>query len=168
MKPEFIEFLTTSTRGVGVVDGIEIQHSHLGQSLYLTSCYPGFDAVDETGQSKFYEYVPMTVVRASKQSNLSQEFKFTIQDINEIVAYWLDKILLDSTERPRVVLRSFIYREDGSISDIQDGPYDLGAGDITFTEKGCTFTATPGMTNYSGTGEIYTFHRFPTLVAYAQ
>lgn len=167
MKDELRELLTTATTGKGVIDGIEIRHSAWADSIRLTSVYPGFIGVEENSNSYKYEYVPMAVKKANKQNDLSQDFNFTIQDLNQIVGNHLDKIPLESEEKPSIILRTFVYREDGSISDIQDGPYDLLGGDITFTPDGCTFTASPPITNFAGTGEIFTFFRFPTLLAYS-
>jgi len=167
MKDELRELLTVATTGKGVVDGVEIRHSTWVDVLYITSAYPGFSAVHEDGNMYDYQYIPLSVTKATKQNDLSQDFAFTIQDLNEIVATHLDMIPLDSEEKPTVVLRTFVYREDGSVSDIQDGPYTLQANDISFTAEGCTFTASPPLTNYSGTGEPYSFERFPSLLAYA-
>ncbi len=167
MKDELRELLTVATTGKGVVDGVQISHSLWEDSLYITSAYPGFSAVHEDGNAYQYQYIPMSVTKATKQNDLSQDFAFTIQDLNEIVAAHLDIIPVESEEKPLVVLRTFVYREDGSVSDIQDGPYYLQSNDITFTSQGCTFTASPPLTNYSGTGEPYSFTRFPSLLAYA-
>lgn len=164
MTPEFREFLTQSITGVGMVDGVEIHHPSLQSSIFMTPVYPGFQDSD----GNFYEYVPLAVNRSSKQGDLKQEFKFTIQDINEIVAIYVDQIPLDTAFRPSVILRTFLYRNGGVIADVQDGPYHLEAENITFTDQGCTFTATAQQTNYSGTGIIYTGSRFPTLKAYMQ
>lgn len=164
MTPEFREFLTQSITGVGMVDGVEIRHPSLQTSVFMTPVYPGF--TDSEGN--FYEYVPFAVNRSSKQGDLKQEFKFTIQDINEIVAVYVDQIPIDAELRPNVILRTFLYRDGGVIADIADGPYVLEAENITFTSQGCTFTATAQQTNYSGTGLIYTGSRFPTLKAYMQ
>jgi len=166
MKPELRELLTVATTGKGVVDGVEISHSWWDSAVYITSVYPGFTAIHEDGNSYEYLYVPMSVTKATKQNDLSQDFAFTIQDLNEIVATRLDLIPLETEEKPSVVLRTFVYREDGTISDIQDGPYTLQANDISFTSEGCTFTASPPLTNYSGTGEPFSFERFPSLLAY--
>lgn len=167
MKDELRELLTVATTGKGIVDGVELNHSAWVTPIYITSSYPGFMAVHEDGHTYSYQYVPMAVKKATKQTDLSQEFSFTIQDLNEIVASQLDLIPLETDEKPTVVLRTFVYREDGSISDIQDGPYILNSGNISFAPEGCTFTANPPLTNYAGTGELYTFERFPTLLAYA-
>lgn len=167
MQNELRELLTVATTGKGVVDGVEINHSAWDAPVYLTSAYPGFTAIHEDGLPYEYLYCPMAVVKATKQTDLSQDFNFTIQDLNEIVAEKLDMIEIGDPEKPSIILRTFVYRSDGSISDIQDGPYNLEAGDITFSSEGCTFTAQPPLTNYTGTGEIYTFERFPTLLAYA-
>lgn len=167
MKDELRELLTVATTGKGVVDGIELNHSSWPQKLYLTSAFPGFSAVHEDSLTYNYEYVPMTVTKASKQNDLSQDFGFTIQDLNEVVGVYLDLIPVDSEEKPSVILRTFVWREDNSVSDIQDGPYILQAKDISTESQGCTFTASPPLTNYSGTGELYSFSRFPTLLAYA-
>lgn len=167
MNNELRELLTTATTGKGVVDGIQLSHSSWPEVLYLTSVYPGFQAVHENGLTYSYEYIPLAVAKAAKQNDLSQDFSFTIQDLNEVVGVYLDLIPLDSDEKPAVVLRTFVYREDGTISDLQDGPYTLEARDITTIPEGCTFTASPPLTNYSGTGELFTFSRFPTLLAYA-
>lgn len=164
MTPEFREFLTRAITGVGIVDGVEISHPSLSTSIYITSMYPGFTDAD----GRVFEYVPIAVNRSSQQNNLAQQFKFTIQDINEVVAVYCDQIPLDTEEKPRVILRSYLYRDDGVTADVQDGPYDLVAENITFTEQGCTFTATAQQTNYSGTGIIYTGTVFPTLQAYMQ
>lgn len=167
MKDELRELLTTATTGKGVIDGITLRHSAWPSELRLTSVYPGFIAVHEDSLEYDYEYVPMAVGKASKQNDLSQDYNFTIQDLNEVVGVYLDLIPHDTDEKPTVELRTFVYREDGSISDIQDGPYKLESGDITAVPDGCTFTATPPLTNASGTGEAYTFSRFPSLLAYA-
>lgn len=166
MKDELRELLTVATTGKGVVDGVEISHSTWNEKLFITSVYPGFTAFHEDGQSYLYQYLPMAVTKATKQNDLSQDFAFTIQDLNEIVAEHLDLIPIDSEEKPTVILRTFVYREDGSVSDVQDGPYTLQANDISFTPEGCTFTASPPLTNYSGTGQPYSFERFPSLLAY--
>lgn len=167
MKDELRELLTVATTGKGVVDGIQLSHSEWPEVLYLTSVYPGFTAVHEDAQEYDYQYVPMAVKKANKQNDLSQDYSFTIQDLNEIVGVYLDLIPLETDEKVSVVLRTFVYREDGSISDIQDGPYNLEAGDISTVPQGCTFTASPPITNFAGTGEIATFERFPSLLAYA-
>lgn len=167
MKDELKELLTTATTGKGILDGVEIRHSSWVDSIRISAAYPGFIGVEEDSNSYEYKYVPMAVKKASKQTDLSQDFTFTIQDLNQIVGEHLDLIPIESEEKPQVILRTFVYREDGTISDIQDGPYDLQAGDITFSPDGCTFTASPPITNFAGTGEIFTFTRFPTLLAYS-
>lgn len=167
MQNELRELLTVATTGKGVVDGIEMSHSSWPEKLYITSAYPGFSAVHEDGLTYDYQYIPLSVTKASKQNDLSQDFSFTVQDLNEVVGVYLDLIPLDSEEKPSVILRTFVWREDNSVSDIQDGPYNLEAKDISTESQGCTFTASPPLTNYSGTGELFTFERFPSLLAYA-
>ncbi|EDV3611766.1 hypothetical protein OE855_002626 [Salmonella enterica subsp. enterica serovar Schwarzengrund] len=167
MKDELKELLTVATTGKGVVDGIQLNHSAWPEVLYITSVHPGFSAVHEDGQEYDYQYIPMSVKKANKQNDLSQDYSFTIQDLNEVVGVYLDLIPLETDEKVSVILRTFVYREDSSVSDIQDGPYTLEAGDITTTSQGCTFTASPPITNFAGTGEIFTFERFPSLLAYA-
>jgi len=166
MQNELRELLTVATTGAGVVEGVKISHVDWLEVLYLTPVYPGFTAQHEDGQNYTYQYVPMRVVKATKQNDLSQDFSFTIQDLNELVGAQLDRIPIASTVTPSVELRSFVMRDDGTTSGVQDGPYLLEARDITSTPEGSTFTAAPPQTNYSGTGEIYTFERFPSLLAY--
>lgn len=166
MEQELKELLATATTGVGMIDGLTINHSSFPNAFHLTNVYPGFVGVQEDGLPHTYEYLPIKVTRSSTSDDLSQKFNVSIQDANEIVAPYLDMIPLDSAEPPSVELRSFIYREDGEISDIQDGPYILQAQSITLRTDGCGFDAVPPSTNVAGTGEFYTTDRFPSLIAY--
>jgi len=166
MQDELRELLTVATTGVGVVDGVTISHPSWPEMLRITSVYPGFSAAHEDGLTYAYSYVPLSIVKATKQNDLSQSFSFTIQDLNEILGGYLDLIPLENREKPSLQLRSFVMRDDGTVSSVQDGPYSLQIDDITSSPEGSTFTAAPPQTNFSGTGEIQTFERFPSLLAY--
>lgn len=166
MEQELRELLTVATTGVGMIDGLAINHSAFPTPFHITCVYPGFDGVHEDNVTYHYEYVPIRITRSSTSDDLSQKFNVTISDINELIAPYLDLIPINTEETPTVELRTFIYRDDGTISDLQDGPYKLQIQTITFDEKGVGFDAVPPSTNVAGTGTIYSTDLFPSLIAY--
>jgi hypothetical protein len=168
VKQELRELLTVATLGNAYVEGITVKHPNMSKTFYITRVFPGFDAKLETGEVVYFEYCPMRVEYADKVGNLSQEFKVTIQDINKELAPITDQIPLDTSISPTVEVRIFVYRADGSFSDVQDGPYILEAQAIAFEPTGAAFTASPPMTNFTSTGDRFTIKRFPTLMGYTR
>lgn len=168
MDNQLKTLLVTARRGVVELEGISISHSSWPNVQHITpSIHPGFTATLETGATANFIYVPCKIRRASQQNNLAQRFDLTIQDLNEIIAPLMDLIPIDSTERPQILIRSFVYNA-GGISTVADGPYRLQAADAATTSEGFKTTAVPRAVNSTGTGRRMTNDRFPMLRGFSK
>lgn len=160
---ELKQILVAATRGRVELEGISVSHSAWPSVQHFTgSIHPGFTATLETAEVVNYQYLPIKLNRAAQESNLAQRFSITFQDLNQIIAPLVDLIPLNSTERPQILIRSFVYN-GGSVSTLADGPYRLQVADSVFTPEGFKVTATPRNVNSTGTGRRMTLERFPML-----
>lgn len=153
------QILINAVRGQQLVDAVEISTADLSEVLYLTPWHPGFRGQLESGQTVDWLYVPMKVDWPKNGSDLSQSFKITVQDLNEIVGEYLDNIPLDTANPLRVRVRTYVINVDQEVSQVADGPYDVQSRDFAMDYKGAAFTAEPQSTAYSKCGERGTIDR---------
>lgn len=164
MIDELRLLLANRIAGKAELETIEISHSSFSETFYLVrNLTEGFNGRLEDGSIKSFKYCPMKWERGSAENNLDYDLKITFQDLNTLIAPEVNRISIESEEMPLATVRSFVYRRDGSIGGVADGPFKLTIRDITFTPEGCAFSASAKPLNSSGTGELYTFRRFETL-----
>lgn len=157
------DILVSAVRGSVELEGVTITHSAFPAPIHITgSIHPGFTGTPESGPAIAYVYMPIRINRASQSGNLAQRFEMTFQDLNTVIAPYIDLIPIDSNERPQIVIRSFVYNPSGA-SPLADGPYRLQAADSAFTPEGFKVTATPRNVNSTGTGRKMTVQRYPML-----
>lgn len=157
------QILVSAVRGRVELEGVTISHTAFPTDIHITgSIHPGFTGMPESGPEIQYVYMPIRINRASQSGNLAQRFEMTFQDLNTVIAPYIDLIPISSSERPQITIRSFVYEPTG-VSALADGPYRLQATDSAFTPDGFKVTATPRNVNSTGTGRKMTVQRFPML-----
>lgn len=166
---ELRKLIASGVRGKGQVEVVEFSHSSFDAPMFFTGQMKDeFQVTLETGETVTTRYAPMTVQKESSGALLLGDRGITIQGVNDLVAAQEELIPLDSTEKPVVKIRSFVARNDGSISGVAAGPFKLYATVVDYNEsnQSCKVTASTVPTNISETGEISTISRVPMLAGF--
>ncbi|MBB5411910.1 hypothetical protein HDG34_005876 [Paraburkholderia sp. HC6.4b] len=164
MQTELQRLLASQQAGIIELETFQVSHPNFSRSYYIVRNLPdGFTGQLEDGSLVEFQYVPVSFERAAANGDLDYEIRITFQDLNEIIAPEVARIPVDSKVIPTCIVRSFIYRRDGTISPVADGPFVLGINSIAYTPEGCAFTASSQPLNVSATGEVYAIVDIPML-----
>lgn len=164
MIEELKKLLASRISGYVELETVEVSHPDFSKTYYLVRNMPeGFAGKLEDGRVVHFQYCPMRWERGSADNNLDYELKLTFQDLNNLIAPEVERIPIESENTPTVIVRSFVYKRDKTISEVADGPFVLSMRNITFTGEGCAFAASAKPLNSYGSGELYTFKRFEVL-----
>lgn len=155
------------------VGAMLIDHPNVG-SWALTDYPGGFTADDHEGNGQDWAYAPVSMDVPSLTGDMDAEFSFTVGDLNEdgqsvgnsesILS--IIQGIGDSDVLPTLTLLSYIAYEDGTFSNVVDGPYEYQITNVTFTEQGAKVTAQSPDAVYASCGIRYTVKDFPMLRQY--
>jgi hypothetical protein len=162
---ELAELIASFVTSKGEVEVVRITHSSM-ETLYLTAQLANnTEVIDENDMPQNVVAVPMELSDESSGSLLLNERSLTIQGINDLIAHQEDQIPLDSDERVRVDVLTYIGNIDGTLSTIAMGPirYFLQKSAYSQANNNATLTISTSPTNISETGEIAIKANFPTL-----
>lgn len=159
----YSEYFLNSPATVALLELIEISHSAFSRVFRcVRNNVQGVTVTLETGDSAFFEYVPMTITGSGNSDDLDQEIKVQFGDTGEMLPTELDRVAAADafSERPSVVYRA--YRSD-DLSTPLVGPLRLEIASLPFAREGVSFVAKAPSLNVSRTGEVYKLDRFPGL-----
>lgn len=165
MSLELDTIIASFTTYKSEVEIARISHSSI-TTLYLTpQLSDGTIIKDELSVEHPVTYVPMKLSEESGGALLLNERNLTIQGINDLIADTEDTIPVDSTEKVRVDVMTYIGNIDGTLSDIALGPIRYFLQKTSYSQKSnsVSLTISTSPTNKSETGRNATKDIFPTL-----
>lgn len=161
-----IDFYLQSSPNIVELETLQISHPSFSQVFYLTyNDTLGFTAGLGDGGSAYFRYVPMSIRGSTLATDLDYGITVSLGDLGNIIQAELDRVEADDTWAiyPEVIYRA--YRSDRLDAPMR-GPIKLIIADYTYNDDGFAFKATAPDIKMSGTGNLYTLERFPTLLAY--
>jgi len=160
-EDQYRELLCKFDKGIYVIETIEITHPLFTQDYYFTREPQGITATTEDEVEIDFVGTNIEIVANTKKSDLDANFSFTMADPNNYLDDELDRISLEDTDKIALIYRTYS-------SDNLDEPafyFRLSVFDVSQQKGFFTLTAGADMLNYSKTGEIYDYERFPMLRA---
>lgn len=155
------EMHTYYPRGEYAFNTLSITHPLLSQSYYFTN-----DTTDQIVTLEDTTIVtmvstPILLSLTYTKDDLDQNFTFTFPDLDNILDDEMDNIPFSNTVPIEITYRQYINTDVSAPAII----YKLMVLDISQTKGAFTITAGVKQLNWNGTGERYTFDRFPMLRA---
>lgn len=156
---DYTEFFLASRREVVQLELIEISHSSFSQIYRKVRNNSYGVTIPAIGE---FDYYPMRLTPIASRENLDFGLKVDLGDLGEILPTELDRVMTDATFSEKPSFRYWTYRSDDLTAPLF-GPLLLEITTFSFTREGASFEAKAPSLNINGTGEIYTFERFPML-----
>lgn len=159
----YTAFYLNSASSVVKLDLLTITHPNFTQAFHVVrNALAGITVTLEDLTSQAFVYYPLQITATGTDSDLDQVLKVSLGDLGELLPQQLDAVSVAGTFKikPRLVYRQ--YRSDDLSLPIE-GPDTFTIDNIAFDGTGATFQASAPRVNLTGTGERYTFDRFPML-----
>ena len=155
------EMLTRFPKGIYPIETIEISHSLLSQTYFLTKEPEGITATIETSNVVSFLGANITIKLNSKKADLDANFSFTLQDPNNVLDDELSRIPLEDEEKISLIYRVF------NSNDLSFPAFYFYLSVFEVNQERGAFTMTAGadQLNFKRTGEDYNFKRFEMLRA---
>jgi hypothetical protein len=160
---QYSSFYLNSRSSVVKLDLITISHPSFTKVYNVVrNSIMGITVTLETAVVQAFEYYPLAITPTSSENDLDQVLKVTLGDLGQLLPKELDAVRTDGTFiiKPTLLYRE--YRSDSLGAPI-NGPVRFQIDNITFNDDGATFQASAPRLNMTGTGERYTYDRFPML-----
>jgi len=157
---ELKELLVNYPRGKYTIETIELSHSQMSKTYYLTREPFGVTAKLETGVTVTFAGTTMSITQQATRDDLEQTFTLVLPDLDNVIDDELARIPYDSDES--IV---FVYRQ--YLSDNLEEPaliYTLEVLDVTQAKGRCTLRIGASQLNWFRTGLTYNFTDFPMLL----
>jgi hypothetical protein len=166
MTDPYVDFFLNSPPSVKQLDLIEISHPAFSQTYrYVRNQRGGVTVTLPNDGVATFEYRPVNIRRLTESDDLSQGLAVDVGDPGEVLALEHDNLAAADGFTTKPTLRYWVYRSD-ELTVPMLGPlvYEVQS----FATKGemATIDASAPERNASGTGERYTFNRFPMLRGY--
>jgi hypothetical protein len=159
----YTEFYLNSSSSVVKLDMLTISHPDFTQVFNVVrNAIAGITVTLETSAVQAFEYYPLQITPTGSDSDLDQVLKITLGDLGQLLPQQLDSVQIAGTFRIKPTLIYRQYRSDDLTLPIE-GPDAFTIDNIAFDDTGATFQASAPRVNLTGTGERYTFDRFPML-----
>lgn len=110
----------------------------------------------------FFAYRPVTIRREGSRDDLSQGLSIDLGDPGLVLPDEMDRIIAADATREKPLLRYWTFRSD-DLSVPLEGPLDFEVTSISTKGANTTLKVGAPERNQSGTGQLYTFNRFPML-----
>ena len=159
----YSEFYLNSRKSTVKLDLLTISHPNFTQVFNIVrNAINGITVTLETGVQQFFEYYPLQVTPTGSDNDLDQILKVNLGDLGELLPQQLDAVSAAGgfLIKPTLIYRE--YRSDVLTAPI-NGPTTFTIDNIAFNSSGATFQASAPRLNLTGTGERYTYDRFPML-----
>lgn len=160
---DYATYFLNSDVSVVKLDTIEISHPNFSQTYYVVrNNRAGVTVTLENSQEQAFEWYPFLLKDTTITQTLEYGIEVSFGDLGEIIGKEIQNIrLADNMVTPPTV----IYRAYASnhLTAPMIGPIVLEMFNPATKKVGTTFVARPPNVNRSGTGEVYTFDRFPML-----
>jgi hypothetical protein len=160
----YSEFYLNSQSSIVKLDLLTISHPNFTQVFNIVrNSIAGVTVTLEDGVTvQAFQYYPLAITPTGSDNDLDQVLKITLGDLGSILPKQLDAVRAAGNfiTKPTLIYRE--YRSDVLTGPI-NGPTTFSIDNIAFNDLGATFQASAPRLNQTGTGERYTFDRFPML-----
>lgn len=159
----YVEFFLNSASSVVQLELIELSHPNLSKVYRIVrNAINGVTVTHEDSTTHDYDYYPLQIVPSAAYDDLSNAVQIQFGDLGEVLPTELDLVYTADGFRTKPTLVYRTYRSDDLTAPLY-GPVRYVVTNIAFTKEGANFSAGAPSVNLTGTGEIYTFDRFPML-----
>jgi len=155
------EMLIAFPKGEYVIETLEISHSLMSQTYYLTREPFGITATTENGDVVAFTGTSINMELNQTKEDLDQNFNFTFPDLNNVIDDELDRIPYDNQEPIVVIYRQYI-NTDLTWPAIF---YNLNVTAVTQSKGVCGLACGVSQLNWRRTGITYNLTDFPMLRA---
>ena len=156
-----VDFVFTAPSSVMRYQTIEVSHTSFGNTFRAVSndAYGITAKVD--GVDRNFDYVPMEIMRANQDGNLSRNVKVRLADLGEELGHRIENAFNLGTmiTQPKLISRE--YRSDDLSAPLNTKVYWIS--DCAYSGEGVEITAGEQVLNITRTGEIYDFNKFASL-----
>lgn len=159
---DYVKYFLDSTNEIVKLDTIEISHPSMSRIYRLVRNDRNGITVPINGQDTFFQWYPFNISESEISQNMDYSQEILLGDLGEIMPDEFRRIReANTTETPPTVIYRAYSSDDLTTPMI--GPIQLEMRNATRNSEGTSFPAAPPRVNDSGTGEIYSFTRFPML-----
>ena len=163
MTDPYVDYFLSAGSEVAQLDLVEITHPDMTQPYRYVRNQRGGVTVTLPGDgATAFEYRPMNIRRDRDANDLVQGISIDLGDPGVVVPAEMDALVAANTYNTRPLLRYWAYRSD-DLSAPLIGPLKYEVVSVATKGPQCTIRAEAPERNASGTGERYTFVRFPML-----
>jgi hypothetical protein len=155
------EFLASAPRSIHIIQTLEISHSAMTQTYYLSREPYEFEITTESGV-RTVQPVNLVIKLAGDEGHLDQNFDIRIStvDIEDEFREQLDLIPIDTLEKIRCVYREYL---SDDLTDMVAGPVVLQVETIICEIGVAAISAVYPRYNSTRTGESYVPRDVPML-----
>ncbi len=171
--PDF--FFNTPSSSVAI-ETLEISHNAFSQVYRIVRNHTGGTLgyitapTEEIGNpTQTFYYYPCNIQMASSEDDLDYTLKVTFGDLGEIIPSELDRVFANGSIKTKPSVKYRVYQwnnGDGStllLSQLKFYGDPMEIKGISFNQDGCTFEASPNLTNSNSIGMKYTTDVFEGL-----
>lgn len=163
MSDPFVSFFLTAAPSVIQLELIEVTHPDFSQAYRYVRNQRGGVTVSLPGVGlTFFEFRPLAIRRTEVSDDLVSGLALDIGDPGDVLPTELDRLVAASSMSTKPALRYWVYRSDDLNTPLV-GPLVYEVRSISTKGPNASLEAGAPERNASGTGEIYTFTRFPML-----
>lgn len=171
--PDYNGFFLNSNSSVIQYELLEFSHSSFSTVYRIVrNASSGVNVRLEDGTSAFFQYYPVALDHGEENDDLDQSLQVTFGDLGETLPPELDRVVaadlvasartIVGTHRERPIMLYRSYRSD-DLTAPMEGPTKYEMRSITPGDESATMVCAAPQLNNNGTGETYTFTRFPML-----
>lgn len=166
MATSYEEFFFNSKSSIVQFECVKLSHPSWSQAYYIVrNAVAGLSVVHEDSTPHVYTYYPVKIEQHDVTGDLDNGFTFTFGDLGSIIPQEIDRVMAADTFSTKPTIEYRVYRSD-QLNTPMEGPVILEGKTFTLTKEGAAVDAIPKQVNINGTGEIYTFSRFPMLAGF--
>lgn len=163
MTDPYVDFFLNAASDVIQLELFEVTHPDFSQAYrYVRNQRGGVTVTLPIDGPTAFEYRPVRITRSRESANLVQSIKIDIGDPGVTFSREIDALVAAGSMSTKPRLRYWVYRSDDLLTPIL-GPLGYEVTNVSTKGGHVTAEAQAPEKNASGTGELYTFARFPML-----
>lgn len=160
---ELKELIASATAGKAQVEIVEFNDPNFSEPIYLTGQLNDGSEFTFEGSGKTATYAPMKLSKPSSGKMMLEKRTLSLSNVNDLIYEKESQIPYGATTKPTVRVMTYISDIDGNLTDIQAGPFNYYANDLSYDDMSCTINLSTTPVNDNMTGDQITVERFPGL-----
>lgn len=163
MTDPYLDYFLNASSDVIQLELFEVTHPDFSQAYrYVRNQRGGVEVILPVDGLTTFDYRPVRITRSRESANLVQSLKIDVGDPGVVFAKEIDRLIAAGSMGVKPRLRYWVYRSDDLAQPIL-GPLNYEVVGANAKDGQVTIEAQAPEKNATGTGELYTFVRFPML-----